>query len=1090
MKKILLGYVVFFAVLFAIFFGNRISLLYPDNSYKFKSDSGVQYVAKTEGKTFSIYEKSDGWRELFVTGVNLGAAKPGYFPGDFGITKKDYLRWFQHISDMNVNTIRVYVLQMPEFYQAFKEFNETSEKPLYLIHGVYINEADILKHQDAYAENGLIRNAFLGDIRNVVDVIHGNARIPKTAGNAGGTYAADVSQYVIGWIFGIEWEAEFVNTTNENNPEITSYDGEYVYAEDVTPFEVMLAEAADTAISHEMQQYNEQRPLAMSNWVTSDPLTHPGEPNPEVEDAISVDMNNLHAKDGFEAGFFASYHVYPYYPDLFNYDQELLQDDPPNSYRAYIKALNQHHSMPVLISEVGIPASRGIAHENIYSGYNQGHVTETEQGEILVSLMGDIYHEGLMGAVVFSWQDEWFKKTWNTQDMDVADHRAYWMDYQTNEQSFGLMAFEPGEKKSVVYVDGETSEWKEKDIIAAGDGVSLSMKSDEKFLYLMVQTDSFDKEALYLPIDTISGQGNTHYNGVSLGMEADFLLVLDGKDGSTMLVDPYYDVTYYEYAVRGIVMERNPDLERTDTGAFVPITLMLSRGIHVPDTGETIPYKTFDTGRLRYGIANPSLEGYDSIADFYAGDGVVEIRIPWLLLSISDPSSKQMIGDLYENEGIAHKPIESIGIGIYAQNTPQNIVRGSYSWQPWETPTYHERLKDSYAIVQNFYAGIKEAERPSRTGFELVWGRWNQAQFSNIGFWFPIQPMLNYAIAFLLSVIVYFFLVLLYIHAVTAVNSGNRRVLEGRICAAVEGQVPMVYSKRRQRYTVPGLRKPFSRNSLIIFASLMERSDIYEKERIREMMLAMGYEEYVTKQLGTRDMGYLILMLRMVGELRLEEQADNVKKMLYTHKNETDLQYQGLLTLSVLGAYDSIVSIAMDESFVQSLSFRSLQEIFKSFSGDKEMLYSALLDSPDTFIRRIAIKRIGAEGFTRLADRIIPYLDENNYNVVIDTARSLGQLKAQQAAPDIAELLTHTQWEVRAVAVAALASIDIVRWEKQVVLALSDPEWTVRNNAAAALSKTPYADRILLDVVESGDKYAFEVLKYMMETHGLWGETS
>ncbi|MDL2289198.1 HEAT repeat domain-containing protein [Clostridia bacterium OttesenSCG-928-F22] len=1047
-------------------------------------------MAKTEGKTFSIYENSVGWRDLFVTGVNVGSAKPGYFPGDFGITKEDYLRWFEYISAMNANTIRVYVLQMPEFYQAFKEFNETSEKPLYLIHGVYLNEADISKYQDAYAENGLICNTFMQDIRNIVDVIHGNARITPTTGTAGGTYAVDISRYVIGWILGIEWEAEFVNTTNENNPEITSYDGEYVYAEDVTPFEAMLAKAADTAISHEMQQYNEQRPLAMSNWVTSDPLQHPGEPNPEVEDAISVDMNNLHAKDGFEAGFFASYHVYPYYPDLFNYAKELLQDDPPNSYRAYIKALNEYHGMPVLISEVGIPASRGIAHENIYSGYNQGNVTEAEQGEMLVSLMGDIYDEGLMGAIVFSWQDEWFKKTWNTQDVDIADRRAYWMDYQTNEQSFGLMAFEPGSKQSVAYVDGDASEWDEKDIITAGDGISLSMKSDEQFLYLLVQADNFGKETLYLPIDTISGQGNTHYNGVNLGMGADFLLVLDGKDESTVLVDPYYDVTYYEYAVRGIIMERDPALERTDTSVFVPITLMLSRGIHVPETGEIIPYKTFDTGKLQYGIANPSLECHNSIADFYAGDGVVEIRIPWLLLNISDPSGKQAVGDLYENGGIAPHPIESIGIGIYTQSTAQDIARGTYSWEAWETPTYHERLKDSYAIVQNFYAGIKEAALPSRTGFELIWGRWNQTHFSNIGFWFPIQPVLNYAIAFLLSVILYFFLVLLYIHAVTAVNSGNRKVLENRICAVVEGKIPMVYSKRQHHYTVHGLRRPFSRNSLIIFGSLMDQSDKYEKEQIREIMLAMGYEEYVTKQLGTRDMGYLILLLRMVGELRLEEQASNVKKILYRHKNETDLQYQGLLTLSMLGAYDSIMSIAMDESFVQTLSFRSLQEIFKSFRGDKEMLYGALLDSPDTFIRRIAIKRIGSEGFTQLADRLIPYLDDNNYNVVIDTVRSLGQLKYQQAAPEIAQLLTHKQWEVRAVAVTALASIDIVRWEKEVVQALSDPEWTVRNNAASALSKTPYANRILHDVAESGDKYAFEVLKYMMETHGLWGATS
>lgn len=393
-----------------IFFGGKVDLLRTDDFFKYKGDTGVRYVAKSDEKVFSLYEANVGWRELYITGVNLGSAKPGFFPGDFGITKEDYLRWFQQISDMNVNTIRIYVLQMPLFYQAFKQYNETADKPLYLIHGVYMNEADIMAYQDAFAEDKLIANAFYQDIRDVVDAIHGKARIEKTPGYAGGNYNTDISRYVIGWILGIEWEAELVMTTNEHNVQYTDYDGLYISIKNGTPFEVMLAEAAETAVSYETQRYNEQRPLAVSNWVTSDPLHHPGEPNPEVEDAVSVDMENLQAKAGFEAGLFASYHVYPYYPDLFSYDQTYLQDDPPNSYRVYIKALNKHHIMPVLVSEVGIQASRGIAHENIHSGFNQGHVTETEQGEILVSLMADIRDEGLMGAIIFSWQDEWFKK--------------------------------------------------------------------------------------------------------------------------------------------------------------------------------------------------------------------------------------------------------------------------------------------------------------------------------------------------------------------------------------------------------------------------------------------------------------------------------------------------------------------------------------------------------------------------------------------------------------------------------------------------------------------------------------------------------
>lgn len=277
----------------------------------------------------------------------------------------------------------------------------------------------------------------------MIDIIHGNASVIKTTGNVGGVYTADISQYVIGLIPGIEWEAGFVIGTNENNPHKTDYDGAYLYTRDASPFEVFLAEAVDEAIAYEAKKYRGQRPVAVSNWVTTDPLEHPNEPNPEVEDAVSVNIEHIHAKDGYKPGFFASYHVYPYYPDMFNYEEKYLTGGNTNTYRAYIEELNAFHSMPVLISEVGVPASRGIAHENTLSGFHQGNIEESEQGAIVASLIDDIKDEGLMGAVIFSWQDEWFKKTWNTMKLDIAHRRPYWMDYQTNEQNFGLLALIP-----------------------------------------------------------------------------------------------------------------------------------------------------------------------------------------------------------------------------------------------------------------------------------------------------------------------------------------------------------------------------------------------------------------------------------------------------------------------------------------------------------------------------------------------------------------------------------------------------------------------------------------------------------------------
>lgn len=60
---------------------------------------------------------------------------------------------------------------------------------------------------------------------------------------------------------------------------------------------------------------------------------------------------------------FASYHIYPYYPDSLNYQQDYLQnvDDSGkvNTYAAYLADLKLAHTVPIIVAEFGIPTSAG-----------------------------------------------------------------------------------------------------------------------------------------------------------------------------------------------------------------------------------------------------------------------------------------------------------------------------------------------------------------------------------------------------------------------------------------------------------------------------------------------------------------------------------------------------------------------------------------------------------------------------------------------------------------------------------------------------------------------------------------------------------
>lgn len=677
---------------------------------------GLTYVSKVEGKDFLVYSEG-AWQKKFLTGVNIGAGKPGSFPGELAITKNEYLRWFRYIKDMNADVVRVYTTLRPEFYEALYEFNARSGSPVYLLQGVWVSEEDIAVIGDAYAENGKIRNDFIRDATDLVDVIHGKANLPERPGFASGRYTKDVSPYVIGWILGIEWDPNFVENTNTKNPASGNYSGRYLYTDNASPFEAFLCGVGDEVLQYEVDKYHMTRALSYANWPTTDMLNHPNEPYPE-EDMAVVNMEHIRPGDSFPSGLFASYHVYPYYPDFLNYQKDLanFKDETgmTNTYQAYLRALMKEHTMPVLVAEFGVPASRGKAHENIHSGFNQGNIDETQQGLIAASLLQDIHDEGYCGALVFAWQDEWFKRSWNTMDFDLPDRRPYWSNPQTNEQEFGLLAFDPGANKSVAYVDGDISDWNRVTPLVASEDSVLHVKSDEKYVYFMVKTSDFDfvEDVLYIPVDTIQGQGNTADGSTGLEFErpADFLIRINGTENSKILVDSYYDSFYFMYAEQSGLIEKNPGYRVNGSGLFNSMYLCLSRGFVLPEDKRTVPFTKFETGRLVSGDANPEHQSFNSLTDFSYKDGNIEIRIPWQLLNVMDPSSNSIMGDLYANNSINAEVTKGFNIGsaiVRKGEVATDVIKmGFYAWNGWDSPTYHERLKPSYYILKDAFKAL------------------------------------------------------------------------------------------------------------------------------------------------------------------------------------------------------------------------------------------------------------------------------------------------------------------------------------------------------------------------------------------------
>ncbi len=684
---------------------------YTDNQ------TGISFRFKAEGDYFYIYESGD-WKQMFMRGVNIGATEPGLFPGDLTISYDTYYRWFGYISEMNCNCIRIYTLMPPQFYQALGDFNKKAKNKLYLYQGIWVNEEDIERLSDTYAENEKILNDFMTDAVNLVNVIHGKAKIAETAGEAYGTYNTDVSPWLVGWIIGIEWDPNFVINTNNQHPDKKDYDGEYLYTQTASPFEAFLCRVGDALIKHEAETYKFQVPLAFSNWITTDPLTHPNEPHFD-EDKATVNTENVKCRN-FGPGMFASYHIYPYYPDSLNYQEDYLEytDDSGkvNTYEAYLEDLKLAHTVPIIVAEFGIPTSRGMGHESVM-GYNQGMVDETAQGAMLIDMLGSIENAKYAGGIVFTWQDEWFKRTWNNVMFDIADRRPYWSNIQTTEQCFGLLAFDPGKESMAAYVDGDVSEWKNtQPTVTTGQG-KLYIKSDERYLYIMLDAGNYDfeKDTLLIPINTIADQGNlkaAQYNA-EFDTAADFLIYINGKDNSHIYVDRYYDAFNYYFLeskkLSDIKAEENAGVK--NSGMFDIMRLCYGYNLTVKGTNQVVPDKAYETGKLRYGNGNPKAQEYKSLSDFYFKNGKLEIRIPWQLLNVMDPSGKQQISDFRKTQVISPQAYQSFDFGFAYRTGTESLkitLGGSYEYNGWNTPTWHERLKPAYYELQNYFKKFTE----------------------------------------------------------------------------------------------------------------------------------------------------------------------------------------------------------------------------------------------------------------------------------------------------------------------------------------------------------------------------------------------
>lgn len=692
-------------------YSSRMPLNIPEDYVR---PTEVQIHFRTNKDFLEVYE-NDKWSPLFMKGLNLTNAAPGYYvanpPTDFAI----YADWLKLLADMNSNTVRLYILGPPAFYQALKAHNERYEKKLWLFQEVWltIREPSFQIDKEAYnLFDPAWQEEFRRDIRETVDVLHGRGNIPKRQGRTGGIYTADVSDYVITIGLGKEVETYIVEETDQQNPTRTSYEGKYVSIKKGTPTEAWFAEMCDYTVEYEMIHFNSQHPTTVINAPQFDAMSHPSEATiketnkwekiygiPETgfnrflfnNDAVGLDVTKFSVSADFPSGIYACFHNYPHWPDFMWADQKYAEASDrwgPNPFWGYLVDMKEtHKDFPLLLGEYGVSTSWYPVYNTVNS-VDQGGYTVWQQAELMDRWTLNAHEAKYCGVLAFELLDEWWHTSVNLFSFMNESTRALWFNVIDGESNYGFLTFQA--PAPIPLLRGNKDDWKKAKKMAStslftqhkpGDLKRVYAYSDFAFLYIRLDAEpwndgKWDNKEYWIALSTLPGQfGSQALPGLDLKMDsgANFLIRLQDNQKGEILISQNYNPHEWVEAppiLGGKELYRKTSLPQTiaPESPFEEI-LLPTQPYHFGRDGTIYPAMQSNLSTLRYGNADPTSKEFNNLAAWHVDSqsGMIEIRIPWMSLMVIDPPSQAVLSDLVPRGKDLGSPTKRTpGIGMVA----------------------------------------------------------------------------------------------------------------------------------------------------------------------------------------------------------------------------------------------------------------------------------------------------------------------------------------------------------------------------------------------------------------------------------------
>jgi hypothetical protein len=312
------------------------------------------------------------------------------------------------------------------------------------------------------------------------------------------------------------------------------------------------------------------------------------------------------------------------------------------------------------------------------------------------------------------------------------------------EEHYGVVAMRPGRPNERITIDGMSSDWSSTSTIYSSTASStlspplrlrsLSVAEDEAYVYVRLDVGQIDwsRAHYHIGIDTYDrrlGDSRFPTTGSISPVGLEFVVDLGGPNASRVWVDHPYN-PYKAVAIPGSNPQAsqyvyNPPFRTVanDKGQWDSLVVVPNRR-RISRSGSIYPAQSYDRNRLLF-----AREDQNSLADWFAdpATGVIEIRLPWAMLQLVDPSARLVLFGNPRTGKVAGAETDGFRFVVesFDPSRPTQVAdrlpRGStssafgsvatWSWPKWEQPNWYAETKPVFAAMKRAFAAIPESPR-------------------------------------------------------------------------------------------------------------------------------------------------------------------------------------------------------------------------------------------------------------------------------------------------------------------------------------------------------------------------------------------